>query len=140
MSRVQGLDWEPLQIWEQGPASTPSTGPLLVSEKKCFFPFYLHYNHLVLRVSSSLFAFPEVLSVGHSLGFTTGAQSWLSASGHEPLMTVHRTVVSGPQGTDYNLDFEQQRFLQGPRHPPSGPSPAKNSHELLGKLLNIVGL
>ena len=57
MSRVQGLDWEPLQIWEQGPASTPSTGPLLVSEKKCFFPFYLHYNHLVLRVSSSLFAF-----------------------------------------------------------------------------------
>lgn len=108
MSRVQGLDWEPLQIWEQGPASTPSTGPLLVSEKKCFFPFYLHYNHLVLRVSSSLFAFPEVLSVGHSLGFTTGAQSWLSASGHEPLMTVHRTVVSGPQGTDYNLDFEQQ--------------------------------
>lgn len=86
--------------------------PLLVP---CWFPrrnvFFPSTFIITIWSSESVAAclpFLKFISVGHSLGFTTGAWSWLSASRHEPFMTVHMTVGSGPQGTDYNIDFEQQ--------------------------------
>lgn len=108
MSRVQALDWDALKIWEQGPAFSPSAGPLLVSKKKCFFPSTFIITIWSSESVAACLPFLKFISVGHSLGFTTGAWSWLSASQHEPFMTVHMTVGSGPQGTDYNIDFEQQ--------------------------------
>lgn len=119
MSRVQGLDWDPLQIWEQSPASTPFAVPCWFPRRNVFFPCTFIITIWSSESVAACSPFLKFISVGHSLGFTAGAQSWLRASGHEPFMIVYMTVVSGPQGTDCNIDFEQQSVptrTQTPTH------------------------